>query len=152
MRITIRTSMCTRGAFNHRIEYLAEVRNAAFVPLHEPREAEGDYFDTFIFMDDILPCVYNILELIWQSRRNSAGTTCAADYMYHDEIGASVFYGNWVARDINGTALENAPFEMIFHTRNPLNASRHIYRCRYKAAGMDLPFWILRQSTPHPKR
>jgi alpha-1,3-mannosyltransferase len=33
MRITIRTSMHTRGAFNHRIEYLAEVRNAAFVLL-----------------------------------------------------------------------------------------------------------------------
>jgi alpha-1,3-mannosyltransferase len=26
-----------------------------------------------------------------------------------------VFYDNWVARDINGTALENAPFEAIFH-------------------------------------
>jgi len=29
--------------------------------------------------------------------------------------GAPVFYDNWVARDINGTALENAPFEQIFH-------------------------------------
>lgn len=26
-----------------------------------------------------------------------------------------MFYDNWVARDINGTALENAPFEQIFH-------------------------------------
>ena len=25
-----------------------------------------------------------------------------------------MFYDNWVARDINGTALENAPFESIF--------------------------------------
>jgi alpha-1,3-mannosyltransferase len=86
MRITIRTSMRTRGAFNHRIEYLAEVRNAAFVPLHELRDSEGEYFDTIIFMNDILPCVDDILELIWQSRRNNAGITCAADYMYHDEI------------------------------------------------------------------
>jgi alpha-1,3-mannosyltransferase len=29
--------------------------------------------------------------------------------------GSPVFYDNWVARDINGTALENAPFESIFH-------------------------------------
>jgi alpha-1,3-mannosyltransferase len=29
--------------------------------------------------------------------------------------GAPVFYDNWVARDINGTALENAPFEAVFH-------------------------------------
>jgi len=85
------------------------------VPLHELRDAESEYFDTIIFMNDILPCVDDLLELIWQSRRNNAGITCAADYMYHDEIGAPVFYDNWVARDINGTALENAPFERIFH-------------------------------------
>ncbi|KAJ7594157.1 glycosyltransferase family 69 protein [Mycena floridula] len=115
MRVTIRTSMRTRGAFNHRIEYLAEVRNAAFVPLQELRDEENLYFDTIIFMNDVLPCVDDILELIWQSRRNHAGITCAADYMYHEEIGSPVFYDNWVARDINGTALENAPFEAIFH-------------------------------------
>jgi alpha-1,3-mannosyltransferase len=86
MRVTIRTSMRTRGAFNHRIEYLAEVRNAAFVPLHELRDTENEYFDTIVFMNDILPCVDDLLELIWQSRRNNAGITCAADYMYHDEI------------------------------------------------------------------
>ncbi|KAF4613279.1 hypothetical protein D9613_010859 [Agrocybe pediades] len=115
MRVMIRTSMRTRGAFNHRIEYLAEVRNSAFVPLHELRDSEGEYFDSIIFMNDILPCVDDLLELIWQSRRNNAGITCAADYMYHEEIGSPVFYDNWVARDINGTALENAPFERIFH-------------------------------------
>ncbi|KAJ7178075.1 capsular associated protein [Mycena filopes] len=104
MRITIRTSTRTRGAFNHRIEYLAEVRNAAFVPLHELRDSENEIFDTIVFMNDILPCVDDLLELIWQSRTNNAGITCAADYMYHDEIGAPVFYDNW-----------NAPFESIFH-------------------------------------
>ncbi|KAG6885282.1 hypothetical protein C0993_003713 [Termitomyces sp. T159_Od127] len=115
LRITIRTSMRTRGAFNHRIEYLAEVRNAAFGPLHELRDAESEYFDSIVFMNDVLPCVDDILELIYQSRTNNAGITCAADYMYHDDIAAPVFYDNWVARDINGTALENAPFERIFH-------------------------------------
>ncbi|PSS34211.1 hypothetical protein PHLCEN_2v1721 [Hermanssonia centrifuga] len=118
LRVKISTSMRTRGAFNHRIEYLAEVRNAAFVPLHELRSAENEYFDTIIFMNDILPCVDDLLELIWQSRRNNAGITCAADYMYHEDLGSPVFYDNWVARDINGTALENAPFESVFHQPN----------------------------------
>jgi alpha-1,3-mannosyltransferase len=86
MRVVIRTSQRTRGAFNHRIEYLAEVRNAAFVPLHELRDAENEYFDSIIFMNDVLPCVDDLLELIWQSRNNNAGITCAADYMYHDEL------------------------------------------------------------------
>lgn len=86
LRIIIRTSMRTRGQFNHRIEYLAEVRNAAMVPLHELRDNEGEIFDTIVFMNDILPCVDDLLELIWQSRRQNAGITCAADYMYHDDI------------------------------------------------------------------
>jgi alpha-1,3-mannosyltransferase len=86
IRVVIRTSQRTRGAFNHRIEYLAEVRNAALVPLHELREREGEFFDTIVFMNDILPCVDDVLELIWQSRRQNAGVTCAADYMFHDEI------------------------------------------------------------------
>jgi alpha-1,3-mannosyltransferase len=86
LRVIIRTSMRTRGAFNHRIEYLAEVRNAALVPLHELRNDEGEIFDSIVFMNDILPCVDDLLELIWQSRRQNAGITCAADYMYHDDI------------------------------------------------------------------
>jgi alpha-1,3-mannosyltransferase len=102
MRTTIRSSTRTRGAFNHRIEYLAEVRNAALVPLYELRDSENEYFDTIVFMNDILPCVDDVLELIWQSRNNNAGITCAADYMYHDEIGSPVFYDNWVARVSSG--------------------------------------------------
>jgi alpha-1,3-mannosyltransferase len=86
LRVVIRTSRRTRGAFNHRIEYLAEVRNAAFGPLFELREERGETFDSIIFMNDILPCVDDILELIWQSRLNNAGITCAADYMYHDQL------------------------------------------------------------------
>nr|KIR83871.1 alpha-1,3-mannosyltransferase [Cryptococcus tetragattii IND107] len=127
LRIIIRTSMRTRGLFNHRIEYLAEVRNAAMLPLHELRDNDGEVFDSVVFMNDILPCVDDLLELIWQSRRQNAGITCAADYMYHDDIGAPVFYDNWVARDINGTALENAPFEQIFHhTESNHRFQRHL--------------------------
>ncbi|KAF9484275.1 capsular associated protein [Pholiota conissans] len=151
MRVMIRTSMRTRGAFNHRIEYLAEVRNSAFVPLHELRDSEGEYFDSIIFMNDILPCIDDLLELIWQSRRNNAGITCAADYMYHDEIQAPVFYDNWVARDINGTALENAPFERIFHhTESAQRWQRHlpiqVQSCWNGVAVLDpAPFY----SPPH---
>ena len=86
LRIIIRTSMRTRGQFNHRIEYLAEVRNAAMVPLHELRDNQNEVFDSIIFMNDVLPCVDDLLELIWQSRKQNAGITCASDYMYHDDI------------------------------------------------------------------
>lgn len=122
IRVVIRTSLRTRGAFHHRIEYLAEVRNAALAPLQELRDSEGEVFDTVIFMNDVLPCTDDLLELIWQSRRQNAGITCGADYIFHEEIAQPVFYDNWVARDINGTALENAPFESIF--RDPPSQHR----------------------------
>lgn len=86
MRVVIRSSNRKRGIHVHRIEYLAEVRNAAMEPLYELRDSENEYFDSVIFMNDILPCVDDLLELIWQSRKQNAGVTCAADYMYHDEI------------------------------------------------------------------
>jgi alpha-1,3-mannosyltransferase len=86
MRVVIRTSHRRRGQFVHRIEYLAEVRNAALRPLYELRDSEGEFFDSIVFMNDVLPCLDDLLELIWQSRRQNAAITCAADYMYHDEI------------------------------------------------------------------
>lgn len=107
IRIIIRTSMRTRGQFNHRIEYLAEVRNAAMVPLHELRDNENEVFDSIVFMNDILPCVDDLLELIWQSRRQNAGITCAADYMYHDDIVRSRRDRSERAHDINRVHLSS---------------------------------------------
>lgn len=108
--MNIRTSSRVRGSFNHRIEYLAEVRNQALVPLYEMRDATNEVFDSIIFMNDvseslliahqsaadgkrspqILPCVDDILELIWQSRRQNAGITCAVDYMWHEPSNSPV--------------------------------------------------------------
>lgn len=86
LRVVIRTSLRTRGAFHHRIEYLAEVRNAALVPLWEMRDSEGEIFDSIIFMNDVLPCIDDLLELVWQSRRQNAGITCGSDYIFHEEV------------------------------------------------------------------
>lgn len=72
--------------------------------------------------NDVLPCTDDLLELIWQSRLQNAGITCGADYIFHEEVGSAVFYDNWVARDMNGTALENAPFEAVF--RDPESSHR----------------------------
>ena len=59
---------------------LAEIRNAAFSPPHDLRDSE--YFEIVIFMNDVLPCVDDLLELIWQSRRSNAGITCARLYVH----------------------------------------------------------------------
>lgn len=147
LEVEIRQSPRSRGTFAHRIEYLAEVRNAAMEPLREQWNRNGRTFDSIVFMNDILPCVDDILELIWQSRRQNAGITCAADYMYHDEIGAPVFYDNWVARDLNGTALNNAPFEQVFvHAESNRRFQHHlpiqVQSCWNGVAVLDpMPFY-----------
>ncbi|KAH7064503.1 hypothetical protein BKA62DRAFT_629309, partial [Auriculariales sp. MPI-PUGE-AT-0066] len=69
LRCTASVASARRTSSNHRIEYLAEVCNAALVPLHELRDTEGETFDSVVFMNDILPCVDDLLELIWQSRK-----------------------------------------------------------------------------------
>ena len=59
LRVTIRPGMSTRmrGAFNHHIGYLAEVRNQAFNPLYKLQDLHNEYFfDTIVFTNDILPC------------------------------------------------------------------------------------------------
>lgn len=86
LRVIIRSSLRVRGAFHHRIEYLAEVRNEALAPLWEMRDEDGEVFDSIIFMNDVLPCIDDLLELVWQSRRQNAGITCGSDYIFHAEV------------------------------------------------------------------
>lgn len=75
----------------------------------------------------MLPCIDDLLELIWQSRTQNAAITCGSDYFWHDEAEVAVFGDNWVARDINGTALENAPFESVFrHPDSSARFQRHL--------------------------
>lgn len=165
MRVVIRTSQRTRGAFNHRIEYLAEVRNAALVPLHELRDQEGEYFDTIVFMNDVLPCVDDVLELIWQSRRQNAGLTCAADYMFHDEIVSSFLpsifnYLLIINRDHQCSTTIGLPAilmvqlsKMLLSKRffiiiNHQTAFNDIFLFRSNLAGTESRFSILHQFTP----
>jgi hypothetical protein len=52
--------------------------------------------------------VDDLLELIWQSRRNNAGITCASDYMYHQELVSPV---------IAFTTWGSCPLLYIVHAR-----------------------------------
>ncbi|OMH85676.1 Alpha-1,3-mannosyltransferase CMT1 [Zancudomyces culisetae] len=106
---------------SHRIEYLANVRNKALEPYYEFSERKrqrrmfsGDRsmeFDKIIFINDIMFCRNDILELILQSNNNQADITCPMDLDYYDETDSSgnkipikTFRDTWVARDIKGDA------------------------------------------------
>ena len=167
IRVVIRTSQRTRGAFNHRIEYLAEVRNAALVPLHELRDREGEFFDTIVFMNDILPCVDDLLELIWQSRKQNAGVTCAADYMFHQEIVRITMMTKYIDAHrtcrvhlysttigslvtLTGPHSRTHRLKESFTTPSPRTGSNITYQSRSSLAGTGLPFLTLRPFIPHP--
>lgn len=115
------TKECTRGAFNHRIECLAEVRNSAFAPLYELRDAEGKYFYLIILVNECS------VSMICPNSSGRAYKKNTGNYIYHDNIWEPLIYNNWTAHDINGMALENVHFKRIFHyTASVQRRQRHL--------------------------
>eukprot|EP00834_Sanchytrium_tribonematis_P004333 NODE_207_length_12890_cov_0.936518.p3 type:complete len:398 gc:universal NODE_207_length_12890_cov_0.936518:6383-7576(+) len=81
----------------NRIDYLARVRNKALDPL---KYLSNIVFDHSIFLNDILFCVDDLLELIHQRIFQNASMVAGLDFdMKKDRLG---FYDNWVMRDMNG--------------------------------------------------
>ncbi|KAJ2487209.1 hypothetical protein IWW37_005331 [Coemansia sp. RSA 2050] len=92
----IRSEAAPRPKHIHRIEYLARVRNFALEPLYN----SGTKYSKVLFLNDIFFCVADILELLFQSRAQSAHLACAEDFdMYN---GGPGFYDTWVTRDMRG--------------------------------------------------
>ncbi|KAI3658326.1 hypothetical protein MP638_004159 [Amoeboaphelidium occidentale] len=89
----------------HRIDHLAAARNRA---IDQAFEMFNDVqFDRILFMNDILFCADDILELLLQSYENDADLTCGLDYDQDaDGLG---FYDIWVARDIKGRMFSKRP-------------------------------------------
>ncbi|KAI9142310.1 cryptococcal mannosyltransferase 1-domain-containing protein [Paraphysoderma sedebokerense] len=81
-----------RGPEEHRIEYLSKARNRALKNL-------GDYQGHVLFLNDVLFCVDDMYELLFQAKRQKAALTCGIDYW---QGGDPVIYDSWVHRDIYG--------------------------------------------------
>ncbi|KAM7203499.1 cryptococcal mannosyltransferase 1 domain containing protein [Rhypophila sp. PSN 637] len=67
---------------------------------------------TIVFINDILPCAEDLLELLHQRILQSADMVCALDYRYTDETDpsdAATFYDVWVARALNGDLFFDIP-------------------------------------------
>jgi hypothetical protein len=116
-----------RSAFDtqDRIIMLAEIRNHAIAPLM-PYASGGTNNDTLLFMNDVVTCASDILELIHQQRLHNAGMTFGMDWDivdrhvregeagYIDPNSESYdpnnpprhqiprFYDTWVGRGISG--------------------------------------------------
>lgn len=80
----------------HRIDHLAELRNAAIRPMFQlPRK-----FDRIVFINDVLFCAEDVLILAY----HRADIACGLDFARPHE-----FYDTWVARLVSGQPFRNSP-------------------------------------------
>ena len=80
---------------NHmRIAVLAAVRNLALQPLWEGTPGK---YETVLFINDVIHCPADILEVLYQHWKQKADMSCSVDW--HDD---PVIYDRWVIRSMTG--------------------------------------------------
>ena len=87
-----------------RIGSLAQLRNQALRPLTVSRHLYGSD-SVVIFINDVMPCPHDILELLYQHEFQGADMTCAMDYCSLTHC----FYDVWVSRQMNGDLFFEIP-------------------------------------------
>ncbi|PVU91425.1 hypothetical protein BB559_004157 [Furculomyces boomerangus] len=99
----------------HRIEYLAKLRNKAIEPL-ETESLNGRKYDKIVFMNDVVFCRNDILELLYQSEHQQSDMTCPLDFDTGGPDGREIlFRDTWVARDLGGESFHKGLNDMVPH-------------------------------------
>ena len=94
-----------------RVATLASLRNNALRALVENQELYALEETTIIFLNDVVICSDDILELVHQRQFQEADMTCGMDWTY---IGKDpTFYDVWVARDMRGETFFQIPEEDV---------------------------------------
>ncbi len=90
-----------------RIPQLAKLRNLALQPLLDNPSRFSAENTTVIFLNDVVICPEDILELLHQRTHLQADMTCAMDWTY---VGKDpTFYDVWIARTIKGDSFFDIP-------------------------------------------
>lgn len=90
---------------NKRITGLANLRNLALAPAYN---APPGTFDRVIFLNDVLLCEGDLMELLLQHEVQDADMSCGMDHQYlrikefKEQGYPLLFYDTWVARDMLG--------------------------------------------------
>ena len=87
--------------FNHRIQVLAAVRNAAMKPLYDGLIAQhmpGERFDNVLVLNDVIWCTVDVLEVLYQKQERGAHEACSVDWDWNGRI----VYDRWVLRAMSG--------------------------------------------------
>ncbi|PIA17328.1 hypothetical protein COEREDRAFT_92019 [Coemansia reversa NRRL 1564] len=80
---------------------MADLRNRALEPLY----CDVGKYSRIIFLNDVIFCLPDLLELVHQSLTYQAHLTCAEDFEIHN--GILEFYDTWVSRDLLGRAFKS---------------------------------------------
>jgi alpha-1,3-mannosyltransferase len=82
----------------HRVRRLARLRNMALAPLTDDEDGLFAASAKVIFINDVVLCPDDILELLYQHNLQGAVQTCAMDYIKEGQD----FYDVWVSRTMTG--------------------------------------------------
>ena len=85
----------------HRIEFLAAVRNKALEPFFEG----GSFWGEVVFLNDVVVCASSLLELLIEKHSNVADVVSGMDYFTRRK--RVRFYDTWVNKDILGRGFKN---------------------------------------------
>ncbi|OAA35922.1 alpha-1,3-mannosyltransferase CMT1 [Metarhizium rileyi] len=91
-----------------RIERLAALRNAALQPIWDHPDVVSPSA-TVVFLNDVLACAEDALELTLQLRLQKADMTCAMDWSAFD---TPLFYDAWISRSMTGDLFWDLPANM----------------------------------------
>lgn len=84
-----------------RIAVLAAARNIALTPLFHGAVAQhmpGGRFDTVLFLNDIIFCAADVLEVLYAKAEQGAHEACSVDW----DWGGRNIYDRWVLRALSG--------------------------------------------------
>ncbi|KAJ3289531.1 capsular associated protein [Borealophlyctis nickersoniae] len=126
----------------NRIVHLAEVRNKALEPLINMWEKEGlgsgsgpEKWSRIAFMNDVMFCAEDVLELLHQSTVQDADITCGLDYDWTEQEKAKGegpgFYDTWVARNLDGQEFLKSPWNAF--TSSSLSDARLMQNLPFQA-------------------
>eukprot|EP00834_Sanchytrium_tribonematis_P005005 NODE_277_length_10928_cov_0.583987.p3 type:complete len:376 gc:universal NODE_277_length_10928_cov_0.583987:2207-1080(-) len=99
----------------NRIDYLVDKRNKAIQYITNQ--------DAILFLNDVMFCLNDLLELEHQRILNQAGLVSGMDYDYKNEY---LFHDTWVAMDLNGYHLTSSMFQPMASFTNQIKWIRQV--------------------------
>ena len=127
LKVYLSTSeMDPKDETQDRMEGLAFLRNMALAPLVVSPELYSPDVQV-IFLNDVLICPYDIVEMLYQQKQQNATMTCGMDWTSQ----GATFYDIYVARSIVGESFWQVAQDGLWHFSNNLFWADRESRAKY---------------------